>query len=171
LLSNKEREAKKEEKKRRKTMAAQQESGLAQGRRLSAIETTTLTPLTPLSPSPIPAGMTDRRRHSTVYKTYSLPTADRHHLTVPEVREREFSLRRPVRGIDSTLQNRAPRSRRKGVVDPTLGGQFGIGPLSNFREQTIDDKFTAWIIRNKMNSPVDDSDLEGGDRCSYGITV
>ena len=148
-------------------MAAQQESSLAQGRRMSVIEHP-LTPLTPLSSSPIPARTTDGRRHSSVYKTYSLPTADRHYLQVPH-NERRVSIRRPIRGIDSPLENGNPafksRKRRHGVVGSHMG------PLSNFRDQTIDDKFNAWIIRNKMTSSMTDSEPDGSEKRAYGVTI
>ena len=153
LLSNKDREAKKEEKKRRKSLAAQHESSLAQGRRLS---------LTPLSHSLHPADSADMRRHSAIFKTYSLPTADRDY--IPQSSQRRVSVRGPIRGFDSPFQesssSTSPARRRHGIVRP----------LSEIRDQTADDKFNAWIIRNKMTSSLD-LDREDDERRAYGMTI
>ena len=156
-------------------------------RRQCVIENPYTPPLTPLSHSPIPAGTTlslppgntdHQRRHSSVYRTYSSPTADRHYLDIPSRRERRMSIPRPIRGINSTIMDEikketvvTPRKRRASVASPGFSGRQ-TDPLSSFRDQTVDDKFTAWVLRNKMTRSVTDPELGEDDRLSdYGVTV
>jgi len=64
-----------------------------------------------------------------------------------------------------------PRKRRASVASPGFSGRQ-TDPLSSFRDQTVDDKFTAWVLRNKMTRSVTDPELGEDDRLSdYGVTV